>query len=144
MLSSFTEVSIRSPPITSGYSRSSSPLTFSSAARIACAFSSLLKSVNGSFLNSVGIANSNKGFSKYYHSQKAVGRRHKAESRYKKGHRDRLFSAALSQPVSLLPSAFCLLPSAFCLLLTVLQFHLPVFCSFLIFLFTSSRLSELI
>src|ERR1041384_1408859 len=55
MLSSVSPVLMRSPPITSGYSRPSSPATLSRAARIAAAFSSLLKSVNGSFLNSEGI-----------------------------------------------------------------------------------------
>src|SRR6266496_1628126 len=41
--------------MTSGYSRPSSLFTFSIAAPIAAAFSSLVKSVNGSLRNSVGI-----------------------------------------------------------------------------------------
>src|SRR5215470_4650315 len=49
---------MRSPPITSGYSRPSSDLTFSIASLIACAFSSLLKSVKGSLRNSAGIRSS--------------------------------------------------------------------------------------
>src|SRR6185295_10804434 len=56
MLSSLASVVMRSPPITNGYSRPNSALTFASAARIACAFSSLLKSVSGSLRNSVGIS----------------------------------------------------------------------------------------
>src|SRR5438874_13366804 len=55
MLSNLLSVLIRSPPMTSGYSRPSSLLTFPMAARIAAAFSSLLKSVNASLRNSVGI-----------------------------------------------------------------------------------------
>src|SRR5215212_4635497 len=43
---------MRSPPMTSGYSRPSSPLTFASAASIAALFSGLLKSVSASFLKS--------------------------------------------------------------------------------------------
>src|SRR6185295_3138191 len=49
---------MRSPPITSGYSRPSSDLTFSIAPRIAWAFSSLVKSVKGSLRNSAGIISS--------------------------------------------------------------------------------------
>src|SRR2546427_7979574 len=55
MLSNWVWVFVGSPPMISGYSRPSSLLTCSIAARIAAAFSSLLKSVNGSLRNSVGI-----------------------------------------------------------------------------------------
>src|SRR5437016_12722881 len=58
MLSNLFSVLIRSPPRTSGYSRPSSLLTFSIAARIAAAFSSLVKSVSGSLRNSVGMIGS--------------------------------------------------------------------------------------
>src|SRR5947208_613954 len=54
MVSSLSSVLMRSPPITNGHSRPSSPFTFSMAARIARAFSSLVKSVSGSLRNSVG------------------------------------------------------------------------------------------
>src|SRR3954452_25502870 len=46
---------MRSPPMTSGYSRPISDCTFCRAASIAALFSGLLKSVKGSFLNSVSI-----------------------------------------------------------------------------------------
>src|SRR6266568_5007943 len=55
ILSSVSPVLMRSPPITNGYSCPSCSFTFPMAARIAAAFSSLLKSVNGSLRNSVGI-----------------------------------------------------------------------------------------
>src|SRR6185295_13020367 len=53
MLSSVLPVLMRSPPMTRGYSLPSWPFTLSIAARIACAFSSLVKSVKGSLRNSV-------------------------------------------------------------------------------------------
>src|SRR5260370_1426779 len=55
MLSRMLPVLMRSPPITNGYWSPNCAFTFSIAARIACAFSSLLKSVNGSLRNSVGM-----------------------------------------------------------------------------------------
>src|SRR5215510_3563800 len=71
ILSSMSPVVMRSPPITSGYSRPSSLWTFLSASRIASAFSSLVKSVNGSLRNSEDIFSSyllaadKRGFSRF-------------------------------------------------------------------------------
>src|SRR4030095_87405 len=81
-LSSLLSVVIRSPPITSGYSRPSCDFTFSIASRIACAFSSLLKSVNGSSRNSEGI-NSLQilGFEDSTTGAGAAGRSRKVRSR---------------------------------------------------------------